>query len=184
MLQTRRRIAEAALELHASVGPAETTIAAIAERAGVQRQTVYRHFPDDLALFEGCVELQVSKDPPPDPEPWRQIADPRERLTVALADVYAYFRRGENILANISRDMPALPALRQAHEGVTEHWVTLRDVLAEGWGVRGPRRTMLVAAIGHALEFTTWQSLVRRQGLSAKKAIAVMEEFIASIVGS
>ena len=183
MRKTRRRIVDAATELHATLGPAKTSIVAIAERAGVQRQTVYRHFPDDRSLFEACVEHQMSQDPPPDPELWRRMADPRSRLRVALAEVYAYFERTEDIRSNVIRDLPALPSLQAAHQRFDDHWVSLRDLLSQGWGVRGGRRAALLAAIGHALDFSTWQSLVRRQGLSTERAIEVMEQFVASIAG-
>ena len=52
--ETRQRIVDAAVELHTSVGPARTTISAIAERAGVERHTVYAHFPDEPTLFRAC----------------------------------------------------------------------------------------------------------------------------------
>src|ERR671915_1215643 len=87
--ETRRRIIEATVELHQTVGMARTTISAIAEKAGVQRLTVYRHFPDERALFHACTGHWRAANPPPEPGPWSQIADPHERLGMALAEVYA-----------------------------------------------------------------------------------------------
>src|SRR5215203_7546514 len=89
-LETRRRITEAAVELHGSVGPAHTTITAVAERAGVQRATLYRHFPDEGALFDACSSHWAAQNPLPDLTEWAAAADPEERLRVALSDLYAW----------------------------------------------------------------------------------------------
>src|SRR3712207_3760229 len=102
--QTRQRIVEATMELHRTAGPARTTITDIAKRAGVERQTVYNHFPDELSLFKACSAHNRSINPPPDPEPWKLIPDPEERLRRALAEVYAYYRRNEQMLANRSEE--------------------------------------------------------------------------------
>src|ERR671910_1214764 len=102
--ETRLRIARATLELHETLGPALTTISAIAERAGVTRPTVYSHFPDELSLDKACSSLELSDNPLPDPRPWEEIADPERRMRAALGDLYAYFRRREGLWANILRD--------------------------------------------------------------------------------
>ncbi len=91
--ETRQRIVEATVELHKTVGMARTTISAIAEKAGVERLTVYRHFPDERALFSACSGHWNAANPPPDPASWTQVADPEERLRSALSEVYAYHRR-------------------------------------------------------------------------------------------
>src|SRR3712207_3871494 len=98
--QTRRRITEATVELHRTVGPAQTTISAIAERAGVQRLTVYRHFPTEEELFAACSAHWLAGSPPPDPAEWAGIADRRERLRSALEAIYAWYRANEGMLAN------------------------------------------------------------------------------------
>src|SRR5512135_773026 len=95
MAETRRRITEAAVELHGTVGPARTTVSAIAERAGVQRHTVYRHFPSDADLFGACSAHYLDANPWPDPEPWRAISDPQQRLARALDELYAWYERTE-----------------------------------------------------------------------------------------
>ena len=91
--ETRLRIARAAAELHETVGPSKTTISALAEEAGVSRPTIYSHFPNELSLFKACSSLDLSENPPPDPDPWAKIADPEERLRSALTEVYAYYLR-------------------------------------------------------------------------------------------
>lgn len=172
--ETRRRITAAAVELHESVGPAHATISAIAERAGVQRLTVYRHFPDERALFAACTSHYQAENPPPDPEPWKGVPDPEERLRRALAEVYAYYRRVEPMMSNSVRDLPLKPVLYEILAPFFAHWERMRDVLAVGWGARGGKRKLLLAAIGHALDFGAWRSLVRQQGLDEEGAIDVM----------
>src|SRR4051794_40838666 len=111
--ETRRRITEATVDLHRTVGPARTTIAAIAERAGVQRLTVYRHFPDERSLFAACSAHWLAGDPPPDPGAWVAMTDPARRLRGALDELYAWYDRQEDMLVNTARDAPALAALAE-----------------------------------------------------------------------
>lgn len=172
--ETRRRITEATVELHETLGPAQTTISAIAERAGVQRLTVYRHFPDERALFSACTTHYQAENPPPDPGPWAAILDPETRLRHALTEVYAYYRRTEPMMSNSVRDMPLKPILFEILAPFFEHWERMRDVLVVGWRVRGKRRDLLTAALGHSLDFGTWRSLVRQQGLDDERAIELM----------
>src|SRR3954449_4167474 len=106
--ETRRRITETAVELHGTVGPARTSISAIAERAGVRRSTVYRHFPDEAALFEACSSHWAAQNPPPDLDAWGQIEDPDERLRSALTELYDYYRRTEPMMENVHRDEKAM----------------------------------------------------------------------------
>ena len=182
--ETRRRIAEAALELHGSVGPAKATISAIAEKAGVQRQTFYRHFPDELSLFRACSSLDLSENPLPDPDPWAQIVDPEERLRVALAELYAYFRRRERIMANVLRDAEGEAevntAVREVLKPMAARWERMREVLCVGWEVPdgASEKKLLGATIGVALDFRTWRTMVREQGLSEEEAIEVMARMV------
>src|SRR5262245_53961391 len=97
--ETRRRIIEAAVDLHSSIGPALTTFTMVAERAGVQRHTLYAHFPDERSLSLACSGLTFERDPPPDAEPWRAIADARECLRSGLRALYAWFERNEALAA-------------------------------------------------------------------------------------
>ena len=114
MAETRLRITEAAVELHGTIGPARTTVSAIAERAGVQRHTVYRHFPTDADLFGACSAHYIAANPLPDQAPWRAIADPQRRLARALDDLYAYYERTEPMFsksfATSSSSTPSLPS--------------------------------------------------------------------------
>jgi AcrR family transcriptional regulator len=165
MQDTRRRITEAAVELHGSVGPARTTITAVADRAGVQRQTVYRHFPTEDDLFTACSGHFAETYPRPDLEAWRAIADPEERLTAALDDLYAYYERTEAMYSNILRDETLVAAVGARLPHFRVYLDDAARALAAGWDVRGRRRTMLMAAARHAVDFHTWRSLARDTGV-------------------
>lgn len=172
--ETRRRIVEATVELHQTVGMARTTISAIAEKAGVQRLTVYRHFPDERALFSACSGHWNAANPPPDPASWTQIADPEVRLRAALAEVYAYHRRTEPMISNVVRDAQVHPLTREIAEPYFQLFEQMRYVLATGWMVEDEHLALLLAALGHALDFQTWRSLVRQQDLNDEQAVEVI----------
>lgn len=173
--RTHLRIVDAAIELHTTVGPARTTISAVAGRAGVQRLTVYRHFPREEDLLRACVVHGWERYPPPDPGSWRRVRDPRRRLRVALAELYEYYGRVGDAFLVIVRDFPRVPALAALNVPYFAKWDEMRDALAPGWGRRGEQqRRLLLAAIAHALELETWESLVRRRGLPDEDAIELL----------
>jgi AcrR family transcriptional regulator len=171
---TRERIVEATVELHDSLGPARTTISAIAEHAGVQRLTVYRHFPDERALFRACSAHWTARNPKPDPSSWLAVDDPEARLRIALTAIYAFYRSTEGMTGNLLRDLPALPVLQEVAAPFTEYWQTVRHALDRGWRTRGHKRALLRAAIGHAIEFDTWRSLTHREHLDDDDAAETM----------
>jgi AcrR family transcriptional regulator len=175
--ETRRRIVAAAVDLHMTVGPARTSVAAIAERAGVTRPTVYAHFPDADALFRACSAHVRATVPPPDPSSWRSIEDPGERLEAALRALYGYYTRLEPLLENIQRDAAVLPILREMNAYRVRYLEDVRERLLAGWPSRGQARTRLRRALGHALDFRTWQSLVRGQGCGTDEAVQLMLAF-------
>jgi AcrR family transcriptional regulator len=172
--ETRRRITEATVELHGSVGPARTTVSAVAERAGVQRATVYRHFPDEQALFDACSSHWMAGHPLPDLDAWTGIGDPEERLRVALKELYAWFERGEYMVEKTTRDVAVVPSLRPSMEQFGRWFGAATEVLVRGRPERGRRRRLAKGAIGHALAFETWRSLTRGQGLSREDAVDLM----------
>jgi AcrR family transcriptional regulator len=172
--ETRQRIVAAAVELHTTVGPARTSVAAIAERAGVTRPTVYAHFPDADALFRACSGHVRATVPPPDPTSWSSIEDPGERLEAALLSLYGYYERLEPLLENIQRDAPVLPILREMNAYRVRYLEDIREVLLAGWPSRVQARKRLRRALGHALDFRTWQSLVRSQGCRTDEAVQLM----------
>ena len=173
--ETRQRIVEAAVELHTSVGPARTTISGIAERAGVERHTVYAHFPDEPVLFRACSEHWTGRHPLPDIATLAEIEDTVRRLRRALGEMYAWYESVEGDLALFVRDASVVPPEITGRR--LSHLATLADAVSLGW----PRRKSVRAAIGHALEFETWRSLVRRQGLSPTQAVDAMTRLVSSL---
>ena len=176
--ETQRRIVDATIALHEEIGPARTTIKAIAERAGVERLTVYRHFPDEASLFGACGARFRELHPPPDPAEWVEIADPVERLRSALAAIYSFYRDNKAMLANSARDAEQLPALQAARAPFGRYLAAVKGILASGWAA-STELGMLDAALGHALDLQTWLSLTDRQGLSDAEAVELMVRFIA-----
>jgi AcrR family transcriptional regulator len=182
MEATRRRIAEAAMELHGSVGPARTSLSAVAERAGVQRHTLYRHFPTEAALFTACSGLFAGEHPLPDVERWRAITDPEQRLAAGLDELYAWYEQTEPMLTNLYRDR-ALVAPVDANMRRTDAYLEqAAGVLATGWAVRGGRRRVLGAAVRHAVDFQTWRSLAREGGVSRAQAVRLACALVESAV--
>jgi AcrR family transcriptional regulator len=172
--QTRQRIVEATVALHAEQGMLSTTISDIAARAGVERATVYRHFPDERALFTACTGHFYAQHPLPDPERWQAIADPVARLRTGLVEIYAYHRRTEAMMTRVLPETPRLPVVQEAIAPVLAQWGRVRDVLAVGWTGDPDRHPLVTAAIGHAIGFPSWQSLVCAQGLDERAAVEMM----------
>ena len=171
-LATRQRITEATVALHQTVGPARTSVKAIAERAGVDRATVYRHFPDEQALFDACTSHYYARHPMPDPSRWVAVTDLDERLRAALADLYRWYGETEEMLALAMRDIEHVPAgSLEAFLGFSD---TVHAALMAGRRERGRTRLRIAGAIGHATSFHTWRSLVREQQLNVDEAIALM----------
>lgn len=168
--ETRQRIVEAAVHLHQTAGKA--SISAIAELAGVERLTLYRHFPDERALFTACTSHYMAENPAPDPDPWQHLDDGEQRLRTALTEIYDYHRRTEQMF---SKNFEEEPVLLEVLAPYFAYWERVRDVLADAWQTQDAvcnRR--LRAAVGHAISFQTWRSLVRQQGLSDAEAVELM----------
>lgn len=177
---TRQRIVEAALRLHTTVGPANTTVRALAEEAGVTRLTVYRHFPDADALFAACGQLWHSRHPAPDPGAWRAITDVETRARHALAELYRWYRgHGEDLMA-MYRDLAAMPATAQ--QAIAEDHQRFAEALVVRTGIRGRARRRLRAAAGHAVSVWTWHSLAVDHGLDDADAAALAAELLVAAV--
>lgn len=172
--ETRQRIVDAVVALHSEIGPAQTTISAIAKRAGVERLTVYRHFADERALYAACSAQFVSEAGPPDPNAWINVPQPIERLRAALLAFYAYYGRGEDMLSHVTRDARRLPELAASLAPWLEFVAATRQRLVRGWKVRGRQRLRLSAIVAHALRFETWQSLTREEALADGEAADLM----------
>lgn len=176
-LQTRRRIVDATVELHEELGPARTTVAEIARRAGVTRLTVYNHFPEDSELFAACQGEFLARHPPPDLAPALALEDPRARLEAALLALYEGYRGREPMTSNVLRDRSSIPALDELLARTADVQVAgLADALATGFGVRDERVHAVVAL---ALDFWSWQRLAR-EGLDDAAAAELMAELVAA----
>jgi AcrR family transcriptional regulator len=174
--ETRRRIVEAVYSLHGEIGPARTTIKAIAERAGVERLTVYRHFADEREIFAACGAHFQAEIPPPDPAAWAAVTDPPARLRAALLAFYAYYRRAEKMLSKVNQDVAELPALAAELAPFGRLVDEVREDLQARWAA-GDGAGARLAAIGHALRFETWRSLARIEGLEDTEAAELMVHF-------
>lgn len=188
MVATRQRIAAAAAELHGTVGPARTTLSAVADRAGVQRHTVYRHFPTEADLFGACSAHFFAEHPLPDIEPWRKISDPRQRLEQVLDDLYAYYESTERMFSNVLRDAELIEDLRPTLAPMQEYLDEVAEILATGWSTRGRRRHLLKAATRHAVDFQAWRSLTRDDRVTRAEAIelivGLVETAVAPLLGT
>jgi AcrR family transcriptional regulator len=171
---TRRRITESAVHLHGTVGPARTTVSALAEHAGVRRSTIYRHFPDEASLFAACTAHWAAENPVPDLGAWAAIEDPDQRLRAALGALYVYYRRTSRMMENLIRDEPVSVLVQQHFAAYHGYVGAARDLLLRGRRARGRARIRERAAIGHALAFTTWRSLALDEGLDDDQAVELM----------
>jgi AcrR family transcriptional regulator len=177
--ETRRRIVEAAVELHSSVGPALTTLSQVAERAGVQRHTLYAHFPDERSLYMACSGLTMERDPLPDAEVWRTVEDPRERLSVGLLAIYGWYERNAELAACVLRDAEYHPLTREiAALRFGPYWAAYQEVLGAKLSLKQR------AVLGLALSFFTWRTLVREGGLEQEAAVRTMVNAIECADGS
>lgn len=178
MAETRRRITQAAVALHGTVGPARTTLSAVAERAGVQRHTVYRHFPTEADLFAACSAHYLAAHPWPDLEPWRTISDPQQRLAQALEELYSYYECTEPMFSNVLRDAELVDAVRPTLLPLQAFLAEAVEILAMGWPSRGPRPRVLAAALRHAVDFQTWRSLAADTAIGRTEAIELVTALV------
>jgi AcrR family transcriptional regulator len=177
---TRERITESAVHLHGTLGPVRTSMGAVADHAGVRRSTVYRHFPDEMALFRACTAHWTAANPVPDSETWAAIDDADERLRVALAELYAFYRSTRGMLENLYRDEELSAPVAQLFAGFHEYLTGAREILLARRGARGRTRKRISGAIGHAVAFATWRSLAIDQDLRDDEAVELMCRLVAA----
>lgn len=171
--ETRQRIVEAALHLHGTIGPAQTTISMVAAEAGVQRHTFYAHFPDDRDLFLACSGLQQERDPLPDAQSWRSVADPKARLAKGLGAIYDWYGRNATLLACVLRDAEHHALTRATVDlRIAPHLKAMAEILGDGIPAR--QRPLLHLA----MSFHTWRSLVQECGLTPKTALTTLTRAI------
>lgn len=175
--ETRWRITEAAIALHGTLGPARTTLSAVAQRAGVERRTLYRHFPTEADLLTACSTHYAAAHPWPDLGSWRAIRDPRERLRRALDELYAYYERTGAMYGNVLRDAELVELVRDAVAPLHAYLEDAAEILAAGRGARGARRALVAGALRHALAFSTWQSLTA-SGVTRADAVRLVTALV------
>jgi AcrR family transcriptional regulator len=176
--RTREKIVDATVALHEKLGPAKTSIKAIAEKAGVQRLTVYRHFPDDISLFQACTSHYLGQHPPPDMTDWAGIQDARKRSHAALLAFYRYYRRTEKMWNVAYRDINDVKALQVPMGQFQAYLDQVRDDLLASWNVKQADRKSLAITLRHCLRFTTWASL-KNESLSDKKIVELVMGWVA-----
>ncbi len=177
---TRERITESAVHLHGTLGPVRTSIGAVAEHAGVRRSTVYRHFPDEMALFQACSAHWMAANPVPDLASWAAVGNADDRLRLALGELYAFYRSTPGMLENLHRDESLSATVAQLFGGFHGYLDAARATLMARRRVRGRARKRVGAAIGHAVAFTTWRSLAIEQGLDDDEAAELMCRLVAA----
>lgn len=175
--QTRDRIVAATMALHEALGPRAASISAIAEKAGVQRLTVYRHFPDEDSLFAACTGRWIAENPPPAPDAWSEVTAPRERLRTALRHLYAYYQRTARMWSASYRDRDAVPALEAPMAAFEAHLDAIRDDLIAALTLPSSARKPAAATLGHALQFSTWVTL-SRQGMGGAAMAGLVEQWL------
>lgn len=180
--ETRARIVEAAMLLHEELGPRATTISAVAERSGVQRLTVYRHFPDESALFEACTGHWFGLHPPPDPAEWQALETPPERLRGALSALCRYYRGTAPMWRGAYRDLAQVPALAAPMARFEAYLASIRDELMAGLGTEA-QDALLRASLAHLLRFGTWDSL-QREGLDDDTIAGLGSRWVACLTAA
>ena len=178
--ETRARIVEATVTLHEALGPAQTSIMAIAEAAGVQRLTVYRHFPDDASLFEACSTRYLELHPPPQPAAWADIERPGERSRTALLAFYRYYRQTEPMWRAAYRDVDQVAAMQAPMGRFAAYLDQVTDDLVQAWHTTPAARESLKLTLRHALRFTTWQSF-KNAKLKDKQIAELVQGWLAGI---
>lgn len=178
--QTRERIVAAAFDLHATIGPSRTTIRAIADRAGLQRHTVYAHFPDLESLYEACTVHGIRSTGMPEVDGWRTIDRPLDRLRHGLTQMLAWYRTNEQMLSNVLFDVDPGAPPPTTPDPFEVRMVQLSGALMEGWGIKPDRRLVLEAVVGHALAFTTWRSLAGG-GLTDDQVVAILVGLVEAV---
>ncbi len=182
--ETRRRITEAAVELHGTVGPSNSTITEVAKLAGVSRMTVYNHFPTEVDLFAACSSHWASQNPFPDPSRWTGVTEPSERLRSALEEMYGWYDSKQQMLGNVLRDVPVVPALAEVMDELwTTYMADIVGVLAEGLTPRSGQDGALHASLRLAVDFNTWRTLTE-SGLGRGEAAEVMARMVQQATGT
>ena len=180
---TRRKIVEAAVELHSTVGPAATSLSAVANEAGVSRPTLYSHFPDESALFRACTLHNIAQDPPPDPTAWRKIDNASERLRAALRELYAHYARNQDMLDNVFRNMHIVESMREFNLPLVEQsFAQMTEILTTAYEDPPRSASQRAALVAVAISFDTWKTMTQSRGLDGQEALELMARAVDAAV--
>lgn len=175
--KTRSRIVAATVALHQKLGPANTSIKAVAEKAGVQRLTVYRHFPDEESLFEACSSAYLEQHPPPNMADWSDVLDAEKRSYLAILMFNQYYRDTADMWKSVYRDLGKLEALQGPMTEFKSYLNLVSNDLLAAWRLKGKKKKQCLITLRHCLLFTTWDSLMQ-EGLSEKQITELMMTWI------
>jgi len=176
--RTRERIVQATVDLHREVGPARTTVAEIARRAGVQRLTVYNHFPEDAALFGACQNRWMQLHPLPDLAAALAREQPADRLRAVLLGYYRWYRETAPMAEWVQRDRAAVSALDELLRRTADVRLDqLAHQLATALPADGRPVEHTRVLVRLALDFWTWRRL-DREGLDDPTAVTVMADAV------
>jgi len=177
--ETRQRIVDAAVALHTELGPALTSLSRVAERAGVQRNTLYAHFPDERSLLMACSGQAMERDPLPDANAWRDIRKADQRLKTGLSALYDWYARNAQLAGCVLRDAELHPLVGEiAALRYGPPMGLIEEVLGEG--LASEQRAVLKLA----LAFATWRSLTRDSALAPEVAVGAMTKAIVRASGT
>jgi len=176
--ETRCQIVEATVKLHEELGPAQTSIKAIAETAGVQRLTVYRHFPDEASLFRACTAHWLEYHPLPAFSDWTDYDNPLDLTSRALLDFFRYYRKNERMWTVAYRDVEEVKALHEPMAAVEAYLDQIRDELLSAWTIKAEDKYQFSMTLRHCLRFSTWRSL-KTEKLSDKKIVELVMNWLA-----
>ena len=180
---TRRKIVEAAVELHSTVGPAATSLSAVANEAGVSRPTLYSHFPDESALFRACTLHNIAQDPPPDPTAWTKIDNASDRLRAALRELYAHYARNQDMLDNVFRDMHIVESMREFNLPLVEQsFAQMTEILTAAYEDPPRSASQRAALVAVAISFDTWKTMTQSRGLDGQEALELMARAVEAAV--
>lgn len=175
--ETRTRIVKATVALHEQLGPANTSIKAVAEKAGVQRLTVYRHFPDEESLFQACSSAYFKENPPPDISHWADVTDAAKRSHTAISAFNHYYRHTAGMWKSIYRDIDKVESLKRQMAEFEGYLHMVSDDLLTTWQLRGTKKKQCLFTLRHCLKFTTWKSLME-ENLQDKQITELMMSWI------
>ena len=172
--ETRQRILEATLALHAEKGIFGTSWQDIAHRADVSVGTVYKHFPSLEELVPACGELMYAITRPPSledaPEIFARASSLEERLGRLVEALFAFYKRGASYIETDFQER-RLPAVVEWEAYMR---ATIAGLVREALVPAGPDEHT-VRTVSALLDFSTFKSFLDRDVPKERAAKAINE---------